>query len=1490
MRAGKGGGQGGEGRRKRDGWAGLRLALAVLACLICEVSGWIALSKDGFKVTKALSLNNGSNIEGDILINGVIHSSNYTWLGPPVQDIDLCDSTRDGSLRWNALTGDFEGCDAESKEWHAVRFCSRDCGFSHLPLQQIRNSSHGGPFNCSSARLYANNSFMGTKDGSFCEDSLLAFDGWAGQQAFADSRQWRLGLPDGATEHYACGVRTMNVRNKVVVPLYEDMMRPGLISRLAVYGNVYEEAPSEIVWTRDVKGNPTTETFCAEQILLQTVPIVTPWTDARLDPSPQNSPLPAGVPVPDTRCSHYDFDSPAFDFLRIFYNVSGWQSLLPPVLHSPLRRNDTLRNETWSLYQQRLKDPNTTNATRGTFVDGWPSILSKAGLGECSGVRHVNPMWYSFSRDNHTINASGIFKSGYMNSYTVGNDTVAASCTVRIYAPMGFRLRLSFLDIDIDPAEVLTVFEPVNASGGWTERNISSNSSSGVQGNGDLPLVISNNFGSFLEIRFNSTSKFPRNSTGYILSYDYMGRGGLLLESKESTTLLQYALVILEMQGVNMKRLGWSRWPGFNDTKPPGYVGLGDVTEAEMCFICCTLGSDYEVAGAYIRLQYQQSHLENAPIGPSWVPRPLKEDVGAFGAVSLNFLTTVDTVEIPPLVGNMGYTRDHFVRSGYISRFPPGTIKAPFGSPLGQRTPWTVAGMDDPSLPPNVNQPREELGWGLSRMMLQPGGNFTDRSSHGWGGGWGDGTLPGQGTQWRDFDGSNAQWFPSWQIAAPSNSSVDRARWRIDLDHEDVALFSFVDNDRRVVFANDLALSISCGVKVNNTCGVGCSILGTGLNMLQCLANMPETACSQPVVDDCNNECGTRGTLECDVSVRGVGIVRIHSKSSVNATANFQMTVGLEPDSVYFEKLPDRSQNFILNGTTVEGGWARPARPFPLPDDSVDNALYLSYHDPLEDVDFATVLNGKTVRLTFSKAQIDILSSKVSFDIPLPIECPGDPSMCAAYGMDPVDELTGNLKWVNVAQVPYWDSNYMSKTVDYLEFPLIVERNLKILELLFISDCLGVPDPDCDLGSQRLEFKLLRKYARSGDGLPCSQAEATSLCSLAMDDLQFMVTDLESRRTEMMQLVASRPRFNMAKIRRLGGPGGLEFASPDPSVDRTYNHNSNTMRISTDLELVGDYVRLGSSRYVYNRSECNLNEKNVPCGAEVSSSGRGRDINGIDIVDSGWIYTVTPHLDTCPQRNPSLCFAGGLCDISNCSWALDLDETTLSHIFVDGEIEKECPFSFNGGSDKWGRTRFCVQTNRIGPLTGAWEAPKVDPLNPNTNGKDRVITLPDISGRVFLSTSVHEITNLRGFRMRSSFTPYKYTKSSILTLDNGQDLDGQTFWNKKFGAPSGICGVFDDNVEIVCPPLKFHYDSVESSQDESDSSLIFTGHTILQGSSLRDVTSPLLPVQRIECSALYASSSCDQSKEGIGGLQLKSKQMYVCVNFAGQLVSNVYPT
>jgi hypothetical protein len=132
----------------------------VLLCFQAQlVSTWITLSKQGLIINKThLSLQSSAQVEGDLLIKGVIRASDYTWItGQDKKNQDLCNSNNIGALRWRNITDDyFEACDGVSGLWRQVKFCNKDCGFPEVPLPSLRSLAAGGPTNCQT-QVCANN-------------------------------------------------------------------------------------------------------------------------------------------------------------------------------------------------------------------------------------------------------------------------------------------------------------------------------------------------------------------------------------------------------------------------------------------------------------------------------------------------------------------------------------------------------------------------------------------------------------------------------------------------------------------------------------------------------------------------------------------------------------------------------------------------------------------------------------------------------------------------------------------------------------------------------------------------------------------------------------------------------------------------------------------------------------------------------------------------------------------------------------------------------------------------------------------------------------------------------------------------------------------------------------------------------------------------------------------------------------------------------------
>ena len=301
---------------------------------------------------------------------------------------------------------------------------------------------------------------------------------------------------------------------------------------------------------------------------------------------------------------------------------------------------------------------------------------------------------------------------------------------------------------------------------------------------------------------------------------------------------------------------------------------LGPVSTAERCFVTCSGQVPY----------FGQAELAHRGASlPLWHRRPLKEQVGRRAVGK----TEVSLDEIPQAIRYMGYLPEHFLRTGYVSRFPAGSFKAPVGTPIGEIPHWGPRGDTDPAISFENQPTRAMIGWGLEELDL------GDAMS--WGRGWGDTEGEREGKQWWDQnwyqDGANDEFAPVWHVLGPSNQRVDAERFVFDLGHPDVALYSFVDSQRRIVMANTLALAVPCGMIVNSSCEASCEVHGTGLNRLQCITRTRSTRCGQPVVDECNNDCGLKGQARCHESAEDFGSLRIGTTGQA-ASSSFVLGVG----------------------------------------------------------------------------------------------------------------------------------------------------------------------------------------------------------------------------------------------------------------------------------------------------------------------------------------------------------------------------------------------------------------------------------------------------------------------------------------------------------------------------------------------------------------------------------------------------------------------
>ena len=130
-----------------------------------------------------------------------------------------------------------------------------------------------------------------------------------------------------------------------------------------------------------------------------------------------------------------------------------------------------------------------------------------------------------------------------------------------------------------------------------------------------------------------------------------------------------------------------------------------------------------------------------------------------------------------------------------------------------------------------------------------------------------------------------------------------------------------------------------------------------------------------------------------------------------------------------------------------------------------------------------------------------------------------------------------------------------------------------------------------------------------------------------------------------------------------------------------------------------------------------------------------------------------------------------------------MDTKAMSHIFIDGVIEKETPMVFrpsdreDEGKDVFYSTSLKIETKRrevFGrPLI---EIPYVDVLenseyrNIQSAAGERSINLPDASGMVVTTGNLAAIKRLPGLRRRSSFTPYRNYSANVLRLDDSREI------------------------------------------------------------------------------------------------------------------------
>jgi hypothetical protein len=1004
-------------------------------------------------------------------------------------------------------------------------------------------------------------------------------------------------------------------------------------------------------------------------------------------------------------------------------------------------------------------------------------------------------------------------------------------------------------------------------------------------------------FGHFLSIRLHTTK--TGSAPGFLLLFEFLPRSEFLRKQSDATQL-QFALSLLEMQGADLAKFNWDEETGRSvGDYPPGTAVLGVMTDAEHCLACCSVKDSHEADAERQAREREELMLDTGPIPPAWTIKPYEQSLGATSYLAKSFKSTVTVKDIPELVTYMGYKPQHFVRTNFISYLPPGSIKAPYGKPLGKRYDFKAEGIADPAINPEPKI-RDEIGWGMISWLVEKGGNSTDRARHGWGDGWGVGTEAGKGTHWRDADGASDYWFPSWQLLVRSDllHSHDNPRFDFDLDSPDVPLFSFVDRDRRIVISNEMALALPCGTEVNNTCGVSCQVLGTGLNRLQCLTNQAKTRCNEPVVDECNNECGVLGMFRCDSSLMALGAVRIRAMVQSNITSSFQMTVGAPPR----EKRDNWTRSEDIAGLGVDGvklgvnvaktPWGHSSTSQSSPD-TVDNALYFSFDDPAaEHKDVTLNIFGVDETLTLSRQEfLTMVSGRIVLDVP--VECNiQDVGRDACKFAQPQDSVSQKYTWYTVAAEPMWDNNG-DKRMDLNELISVIRQNLvffSIAQIKQLRGCGQAKGTQCGAEARSAAQQLLQMYGRTkDDGMPCSRQDVLSLiCYMAVDDILRFLGEFEAFRRSFKEQLFSLQRFQMAKMERMGSQGGFQLGSPDPTLQHEYNHNTNTLRISSYFQTTGEYVRLGSSRYI-NRTVTHFSAE-VPCLGNVTGTGLYPDGDGLNTLESGWSKLVVYDVPTCQAESESLCYVCnadvcGLCNITLSKWSIELDIPTLSHIFVDGVVDKKDPFVFQP-SDISPTTTLKIETKREALFGRPFlEMPAVDPANPQTARGERVLNLPDASGTIVTSGNLHALKRLPGLRKRSSFTPSRYNAANILHLDDTKQILGGAYHYKTLqGNDTSVCGRFEDGSSIPCDPLKVVYDALEDTASQAQDTLRFTGNFILQGSNLTQTVPHASSGSRIACGSYRESCDVNASINSSQFLRFVPKYIPVCYRAAdGQI-------
>eukprot|EP00960_Hanusia_phi_P022322 660679-Hanusia_phi.AAC.1 len=1130
--------------------------------------------------------------------------------------------------RWNYTI--FQACDGVS--WKSLKHCSRDCGFQLPPPHEISGCQE---YNCT----------------EFC-------------CPYADSMESCRVV--GSVLRLSSTVQIVNGSSKCDL-LLKTICNP--VTKLSCADVQISQAPFESSsWW-----GPTVD-LSFQQVFIKEEFSVVGVNGSNVSSTP---------PVPQYICSALDYNSSAFNYLKALYNSSDWWNAIPPV---PQDTNvDSLNFSCFDKVQSAGYAANPA-ILKGAFGDGpgnygvyektnqfGPNIqitlfdykyVSEDPFASIDLILVNNPLegWQVGSEIKFTFEVSATLSGVVLDDLsavfatiskldketmkislttpyfpdpktsvatsigirgeaslviptfcvpfgggcTPGNYT-GTSCAWKISSPKSSYVQLEFLRVELaDNQDLIYVYDisglpdypdQINLRGNRSDiapLAIFSGNMSAAALQSMQDKLVSSYGGEFLVVF--KTGPYT-SAWGFEAVYTLIPRLGKMLEQGIFTNL-QFSIAFLEFYNANVSKLisptARGRYESLYDT---GTAVIGPMSEAELCFRCCSgLVPSHPVV-------YQGQTF------PVFNIRPNIDQVGGDAITTRMLSAAVNLPEIPELCQYMGYLPEHYYRTGYISRFPTGSIKVPTAFPLGKRPVWGKYSNTDPSA---ASQPvREAIGWGLSPVLVG--------SRNSWLKGWGDIEGDHEGARWWDGDGANGNSEPEWSIVSPPNQEVDDVRFNFDLDHGDVPLYSFVDAQRRLVVANAFALSTRCGVLVNSSCGVSCGVRGTGLNILQCLDNVPKTRCGQPVVDLCNNDCKMLGEDRCYDTAVGLGSVRIGSAHRI-PSGYFQFGVG-RPDNLHMDNLFLSFQSLADTGATLE--------------------LLQLLNAPFKVQNEMLLASWRLQQIL--PANIHLILNRIFDTIPA-MQCTLQPPNCgqttSAFG---------------------YFSSYQLQNASWPFCPLYNAFNDAICQPNSKPSTVTVLD-------------LFKFYDRNNSGF----LERPEILSLA--------ADLETRRQLVKEEVWARGtraqrdlvRFQPLRSSLTGETFGLELDSPScPFPDFCLEtFNTNTFRVSSALELVGEYIQIGQSRY-------------------------GNVSNCTNISDTEFCY-----------------------------W--NVRPEPLSRIFVDGQINGACPIQMSADHDSFS-TSLCVE--RTDSENKTLLLPDTNGIVVLTSNLDAVPFLPGLRGnRTFFFT------------------------------------------------------------------------------------------------------------------------------------------------------------